>query len=105
MPPNTATATATRWGMTRSRVAARHATDMPIHSTPWVQPSTAVSGSGWPAANALINSERYTAECVNDAHFKRVNVTVLRTRSRRAGDSATAPEPSSGREAAAPLRA
>ncbi len=33
-----------------------HASDMKIHSSPCVSPSTNVSGSGLPAANALTSS-------------------------------------------------
>ncbi len=39
----------------RRRAAAMHASDMQIHSTPWVMPSTNVSGWGLPIANAHTN--------------------------------------------------
>ena len=38
-------------------------------------PSTNVSGSGLPAANALTSSAVYTQEWVNEVHFRRVNVS------------------------------
>lgn len=44
------------------RAAAMHASDIPIHSSPWVHPNTNVAGCGFPSANAQINSEEYTHE-------------------------------------------
>jgi len=62
MPPRTATATARRSETILMRVAVMQASDMPIHNSPCVQPSTSVSGCGLPSANAQISSEVYTHE-------------------------------------------
>ena len=56
IPPSTATATASRSETTRRRAAVMHSSDIAIHSRPWVHPSTNVTGSGLPTANALISS-------------------------------------------------
>ena len=56
IPPSTATATARRIDTTRRRAAVMHSSDIAIHSTPWVHPSTKVSGSGLPTAKAQIRS-------------------------------------------------
>lgn len=62
IPPSTATATANRNETILMRAAVMHASDIPIHSRPCTQPSTNVSGCGFPSANAHINSDVYTHE-------------------------------------------
>jgi hypothetical protein len=62
IPPSTATATANRNETILMRAAVMHASDMPIHKSPCVHPSTNVSGWGFPSANAHISSDVYTHE-------------------------------------------